>query len=76
MSRNESPRNLKLLRLFSYKSGIPFRSYATLCNQASAHKYGNFLDLCTKQLQWKWLFVLKIQVFGTHEKCVICLDFS
>ena len=55
----------QLLTLFSYKSGIPSRSYATLCNRASAQNMGIFW-ICVQNI-WKMAFCAK--------KCVICLDF-
>ena len=53
----------QLWTLFSYKSGAPFRGYATLCNRASAQNMGIFW-ICVQNI-WKiiWLFVLKIH-FG------------
>ena len=47
----------QLLTLFSYKSDVPFRSYATLCNRASAQNMGIFW-ICVQNI-WKMAFWAK-----------------
>ena len=47
------------LTLFSYKSGVPFRSYATLFNRASAQNMGIFW-ICVQNI-WKMAFCAKNQ---------------
>ena len=47
----------QLLTLFSEKLGIPFRSYAMLCNRASAQYMGIFW-ICVQNI-WKMTFCAK-----------------
>ena len=47
----------QLLMLFSKNLGIPFRSYATLCNRASAQNMGIFW-ICVQNI-WKMAFCAK-----------------
>ena len=54
-------------------SGVPFESYATLCNRASGQQFENFLDLRRKDMR-EWLNVPKLHIAALN--CSICLHYS